>query len=458
MMIVLGLGSNVGDRLAHLRKALQKLRQLPGLSIQQVSPVYQSDALLPDNAPDDWNHPYLNIAIRAETTLTPEALLPELKNIEWSIGRKPEVRHWGPRIMDIDILAFDDHVINTDALTVPHANLFERPFALWPLADVWPTWVCPLPGAHQGKTAAELVQIWGSRYEANAPFRTCQLAQRIDAPAMVGIINLTPDSFSDGGLFSNADSAINHAAQLVMEGAEVIDVGAESTAPGRSPLNEAEEWERLAPVLATLMQEKKHWFMPPKISVDTRHPATAERALALGVDWVNDQSALTNPDMLCLLAGAHQDVVIMHHLTLPASPEHLLAPTDNVVELIRQWAETRINALEKNGIDRKRIIIDPGIGFGKWPHQSLALIQHAELLKPEGARLLIGHSRKSFMNTLTPNPANQRDLETAAMAPLLSAKGVDFLRVHQADAAARLLRVTAALSPSMLPPSQTTQK
>jgi 2-amino-4-hydroxy-6-hydroxymethyldihydropteridine diphosphokinase/dihydropteroate synthase len=457
-MIVLGLGSNVGDRLAHLRTALQKLKQLPGLTLLQVSPVYQSDALLPENAPEDWNHPYLNIAIRAKTSLTPDALLPELKKIEWSIGRKPEVRHWGPRVMDIDILAFDDQVIHTDALTVPHASLFERPFALWPLADVWPDWVCPLPGAHQGKTAAELVHPFGSRYEANAPFHTYQLAQRIDAPAIVGILNITPDSFSDGGLFLNADSAINQAAQLVLEGAEVIDIGAESTAPGRSLLNEAEEWERLAPVLTALMEEKNQWFLAPKISVDTRHARTAERALALGVDWVNDQSALADPAMLSLLAKTQNDIVVMHHLSLPASPEHLLPPHENAVAVVNEWAEAKISFLEKHGIDKKRIILDPGIGFGKHPHQSLALIQHAELLKPLGTRLLIGHSRKSFMNTLSPYPANQRDLETAAMAPLLSAKGVDFLRVHQADATARFLRITAALSPSRLRPSQTTQK
>lgn len=450
-MIVLGLGSNVGDRLTHLRTALSKLKALPELTIHQVSPVYQSDALLPENAPDDWNQPYLNCAIRASTTLTPEALLPKLKEIEWSIGRKPEVRHWGPRVMDIDMLAFDQRVINTDALTVPHASLFERPFALWPLADVWPDWVCPLEGPHLGKTAAELVQPWGSRFEANAPFHTYQLAQRIDTPRIVGILNITPDSFSDGGLFANPESAINHAAQLVLDGADVLDIGAESTAPGRQLLTETEEWERLAPALTALLQEKKHWFLPPKISVDTRHASTAQRALELGVDWINDQSALTDPGMLPLLAATQHDVVIMHHLSLPANPDHRLAPDANVIEVITAWAEAKLNTLEKSGIERKRIILDPGIGFGKWPHQSLALIQHAAALKKCGVRLLIGHSRKSFMNTLTPYPANQRDLETAAMAAHLSAQGVDFIRVHQADATARFLRITAALGASPLP-------
>ena len=134
-MIILGLGSNVGDRLTNLRKALQAIKKIPGMNIEQVSPVYVSDALLPENAPLDWDIPYLNLALRCETTQEPLELLKQLKNIEWSIGRKPEIRHWGPRILDIDILAWDDAIIKSDVLTLPHENLQERPFALWPLAD-----------------------------------------------------------------------------------------------------------------------------------------------------------------------------------------------------------------------------------------------------------------------------------------------------------------------------------
>src|SRR5579864_2110091 len=131
-MVILGLGSNVGDRLAHLRKALHAIRQLPGMQVKQVSPVYISDALLPENAPEDWDMPYLNVAIRCDTTLAAFDLLRELKIIEHSIGRKPALRHWGPRIVDIDILAIDQGIIQTDALTVPHESLQQRPFALWP--------------------------------------------------------------------------------------------------------------------------------------------------------------------------------------------------------------------------------------------------------------------------------------------------------------------------------------
>src|SRR5262245_36462476 len=122
-MIILGLGSNLGDRLQHLRQAFFALKQLPGLTIQQVSPVYISDTLVPENAPADWDQPYLNFALRCETNLAPQDLLRELKNIEWSIGRKPEKRHWGPRVIDIDILAYDNLVIQNEILTLPHAGL-----------------------------------------------------------------------------------------------------------------------------------------------------------------------------------------------------------------------------------------------------------------------------------------------------------------------------------------------
>src|SRR3990167_2734641 len=167
-MIVLVLGSNIGDRLHHLRKALQAIKAIPHLTVEQVSPVYHSEALLPDNAPLDWDQPYLNVACRCDTTLEPLALLKQLKTIEWSIGRKPEIRHWGPRILDIDILAWDDRVIKSDLLTIPHENLLERPFALWPLADVAAFWRFPLAGPFENKMAAELVVSWGSRFSGDA--------------------------------------------------------------------------------------------------------------------------------------------------------------------------------------------------------------------------------------------------------------------------------------------------
>src|SRR5262249_2896248 len=158
------------DRLENLRQSLRAIEKLPGLNVKQVSPIYLSDALMPDNAPEEWDMPYFNLSLRCETSLEPVELLKQIKSIEWSIGRKPEVRHWGPRVIDIDILAWGELIIQSETLTVPHANLQERPFALWPLADVAPLWIFPLAGPNQGKTAAQMVEPWGSRFSGEAPF------------------------------------------------------------------------------------------------------------------------------------------------------------------------------------------------------------------------------------------------------------------------------------------------
>ena len=206
-MVILGLGSNLGDRLSHLRKALNFLREISTLSIKQISPVYQSDALMPEQAPSEWNIPYFNLAIRCDTSLSPHELLSIVKEIETKVGREPN-KKWGPRMIDIDLLAWDDLIQQDARLHIPHEGLLERPFALWPLADVAPRWKYPLPGSQQNKTASELIQVWGSRFDGNAPFHSRQIQHRIDTPEMVGILNITPDSFSDGGITICIDQAL----------------------------------------------------------------------------------------------------------------------------------------------------------------------------------------------------------------------------------------------------------
>ncbi|TAK72848.1 MAG: dihydropteroate synthase [Gammaproteobacteria bacterium] len=444
-MVVLGLGSNVGDRLAHLRKALQAIQKIPGVMVEQVSPVYLSDALLPDNAPPEWDMPHLNLALRCHTTLEPLALLKELKNIEWSIGRKPEVRHWGPRIIDIDILAWGELVLQSEIFTVPHLNLQDRPFALWPLADVAPLWTFPLPGPNQGKTAAQIAEKWGSRFTGEAPLRTQQIYQRVDTPRLVGVVNVTPDSFSDGGQFVSADHALAHALLLVNSGAEIIDIGAESTAPKAAPLEVATEWARLEPILLALKNARESFLIPPKISVDTRHTEVAAKALAMGVDWINDVTGLQDPAMQEIVLHSNADCVVMHHMSIPASRDVVLPRDQDVVELVYEWGAKQLESLERRGIPRERMIFDPGVGFGKVPEHSLMLVKEAETFKQLGVRLLIGHSRKSFLSLFTGHPAAERDVETIAMSFYLAKHQVDYLRVHEVEMSARTLRVAAAL-------------
>lgn len=442
-MIVLGLGTNIGDRLANLRNTIVALKKLPNFSIQQISPVYISDALLPENAPLDWDMPYLNLAIRCETNLEPLALLEAIKKIEASFGRQADVRHWGPRVIDIDILAWDDRVIESDILTIPKEGLIKRPFALWPLADVAPSWVFP----PSGKTAEELAEQWGSRFSGNAPLHTRQIFQRADTPQLVGVINVTPDSFSDGGQFYQPEMAMQQAWQLVSTGADIIDIGAASTAPNAAPIDEQREWARLEPVLKLILEQKKKFLVLPKISVDTYHASVAEKALALGVDWVNDVTGLQDIAMRRLVAEAKVDCVVMHHIRIPEDRKHVLPRNEDPVKAVYEWGAKQLEMLEKSGIAREKIIFDPGIGFGKTAEHSFTLIQQIDRFADLGARILVGHSRKTFLSRFTDQVFSNRDVETLAITLYLAKHKVDYLRVHDVEMAARGIRVAEAITP-----------
>ncbi len=415
-MVILGLGTNQGNRLYNLRRTFEQLKKIPDFSIKKISPIYISDALLPQNAPDSWNKPYFNLCISAETALSPDALLTYTKRIEKIIGRQEE-KDWGPRIIDIDILAWDQKIIMHDRLHIPHEHLHERPFALKPLSDIVPFWRHPI----QKKTAIEMVKQWGE----NLPLHTKQIPHRIDIPELVGIVNITPDSFSDGGTFTD-DLPL----QLVKAGAEVIDFGAEATGPKAISLNSDQEWARLSPVLEKFIREKNDLLTTPKISIDTYHPETAKKALAFNVDWINDVSGLDNVAMREVVAEHSCDVVFMHHLGIPVSKSSLIPLHEDPVQHVFEWAEKRIALLEKSGIAKERLIFDVGIGYGKTAEQSLALIQDISVFKKLGCRLLVGHSRKSFLTLFTNKPAHERDLETGVISLYLANQGVDYLRVH----------------------------
>jgi 2-amino-4-hydroxy-6-hydroxymethyldihydropteridine diphosphokinase/dihydropteroate synthase len=249
-------------------------------------------------------------------------------------------------------------------------------------------------------------------------------------PQLMAVLNLTPDSFSDGGKFNAPEAALKQADYLLAEGATVLDVGAESTRPGAEVLCQKVEWARLEPVLQALAThpQRRHFIL----SVDTRHPDTAEKSLLLGVDWINDVTGGADSRMEAVLAASNCSYVCMHALTVPVNPAITLPEEADVIATLRDWAEERLERLEKAGIASSRVILDPGIGFGKTLAQNLTLLKEPKAFLPEGAgaRLLIGHSRKSFLRTFSDVPAEERDVETLAVSLYLAEKGVDYLRVH----------------------------
>mgnify|MGYP002784396321 CR=1 FL=1 len=244
--------------------------------------------------------------------------------------------------------------------------------------------------------------------------------------SLVGIINVTPDSFSDGGSSVHFEEASALARKMVKEGASVIDIGAESTRPGAKTISPDEEWKRLGPALEAIRKTDLNAW----ISVDTRNFETAQKAILLGIDWINDVSGLENQKMIELVANNAVNVVVMHNLGIPADKNLTISENENPVQIVTEWAKNKILQLEKYGIKKERIIFDPGIGFGKTAQQSLDIVMNIASLRQLGVRLLVGHSRKSFLNIFTEKKPEQRDYETSIFSSYLANAGVDYLRVH----------------------------
>ncbi|WP_416898007.1 MAG: dihydropteroate synthase [Minwuia sp.] len=259
----------------------------------------------------------------------------------------------------------------------------------------------------------------------------------IDGPVEVmGIVNVTPDSFSDGGVAWDTADAIAQARQQVADGAAIVDVGAESTRPGAGETPVEEEWRRLAPVLESLIADGI------RVSVDTRKAEVMRRALALGVPVINDVSALTfDPLSQDVMAAASCSVVLMHARGLPENmqddPRY-----DDVVGEVYDYLAARIADCEAAGIERSRIVIDPGIGFGKTFRQNLTLLADLQRFRELGVPLLIGASRKGFIGWLTGVETAGERLGGSVGAALAAAmNGADIVRVHDVAETVQALAV-----------------
>ncbi len=259
---------------------------------------------------------------------------------------------------------------------------------------------------------------------------------------IMGIINVTPDSFSDGGNFASHAAAIARADQLISDGADIIDVGGESTRPFAAPVAPEEELRRVIPVIEAI--RKKHSI---PISIDTTKAAVADQALKAGANIINDVSALRkDPDMLTLVRKTSGPVIIMHMQGTPADMQMKPVYTNVTKEIIDFFSE-RVAWLMENGIDRSRLIIDPGIGFGKTLEHNLSILKHLDELASLGLPVLLGHSRKRFLGEITEIPLEAaRDLATAVASALCADKNISIIRVHNVAATRQALLVAAAIT------------
>lgn len=246
---------------------------------------------------------------------------------------------------------------------------------------------------------------------------------------LIAILNLTPDSFSDGSLHAPSSQVLGHAQSLLAAGASILDVGAESTRPGAQQLSANQEIQRLEPVLTDLIDlcTKRG----ASLSIDTYHPATATFALERGAKFVNDVSGGYNEDMWRLVKEHNAKLIVMHSLSLPADPKVVLSGSP--FPHLESWVELVKDKANKFQVPYSNVILDPGLGFGKSAEQSWQIASNISQLFCHGFDILVGHSRKSFLSKVTKKPAPERDLETALVSLLLCQQGVHYLRVHNID-------------------------
>ena len=415
MIAYIGLGSNLGHRLQNLEKAAQEIIKM-GFPILKASPIYETPALLPSKALDGWNRPFLNTVLKIQChQVTPKQLLLILKKMENDMGRKSSAK-WAPRIIDLDILLFGKKIISSSELHIPHPELINRNFVLTPLKELDPSLIIPV---EPQKTCLEYFRLLKSK-----------------SPTWMHILNVTPDSFSDGGDL-NLDNFISVLHKISEHYIPIIDLGAESTRPGARPISHKEEWQRLRPYIDLFFHFYKNKIFRPKLSVDTRSLKTAEKALDMGVDIINDVSGLPS-GMIDLLKDTKVEYILMHSITVPADRQKTLAINKDPVNEIKKWLEKKINLLEKKNIHLDRIIFDPGIGFGKTSEQSIEILKRIQEFYCFPLRIAVGHSRKSFMKLFSSDNPKERDPESAGISISLMEKGVDILRVHEADFHARV--------------------
>ena len=294
----------------------------------------------------------------------------------------------------------------------------------------------PLPE----RLSEPLGRFLAAREETPAGWRTARRTILLRRPCLVGILNVTPDSFSDGGRLASADDAVRAGEALREAGADVLDVGGESTRPGATAPDEAEERRRVIPVVRRLVAD-----VGVPVSVDTRRSVIAEEALGAGAEIVNDVSALGHdPAMAGVVARAGAGVVLMHMRGTPQTMDGEARYADVAVDVAGELAARR-DAATAAGIAREAIVLDPGIGFAKTVEQSYALVNRLETLTALGQPVLVGPSRKRFLGAATGRPVDGRDAATAAVCVAARLRGAALFRVHDVRAVREALAVADAV-------------
>ena len=405
----LALGSNLGNINQNIDNAIKQLKNI-GCKIIKIAPFYHTKPLLPPNADESYNKIFCNTAIEVEANFEPFEMLHQIKQIETEMGRNPNHALWSPRIIDIDILYCEKQglpiIITTAELTIPHKELFNRAFVLDPLSHIAPT-----------------LSVNGKN------ILTESKKQLLHQSATMAIINVNNNSFSgDGNIDANVNENKIHS--LVQQRVAFIDIGAESTNPKSSPISAEEELNRLktANIFNTI---KKYKTNGVRFSIDTYHPETAEFCVKNGFDVINDVNGFKDERMWKIMQeNSNIKAVIMHSIVPNGDKQHTIPEDLDVVDILNKWVIDVETKARQYKIDKSRIIIDYGIGFGKTAEQDWFIINNIDKIDNRGFRVLIGHSMKSFMKILGVATYEEKKQMTNKISMLLTSQGVDVLRIH----------------------------
>ncbi len=433
--VILGVGSNLENPLNNLRQALSFLKKSKFFQVKNVSSVYESDAQLPEGASKEWNIHYLNAAVLCEIdkSVAAEEILFEVKKIERAMGRKTTER-WAPRLIDLDILYWSEGVFKSDNLQIPHKELLKRPFALLPALEI-----C---SSLRHEIGAEL-PIWSQGFYETKPYNT-KISNNYFWPKRVGILNITSDSFSDGGLNLNSEDLVLRFKKLVSQGAEIIDIGAESTRPGAAPVPMEEEFKSLDWALSEIskLSESRNCLL----SLDSYKSEVILRILENHkIDFLNDVTGFRSLEMQNILIKSKLKAFVMHSLSVPPVLSENLDFEINPCEQLAKWFLNKKNTLLELGASENQIIFDVGIGFGKTKVQNLYILNHLEEFVQIQEDIMVGHSRKSFLTLFSDRKAEERDLETALVSQNLNLAYVQYLRLHDLSSQTIALRAKSFL-------------
>lgn len=443
--VVIALGSNVGNRIQNFNEALHLLKK-SGINVKRHGCLYETEPAYVTEQPL-----FLNSAIRGTTKHRPHELLGVLKQIEGEMGRTDGIRY-GPRPIDLDILFYGRFKVESELLTIPHERLWERPFVVAPLVDLLGSSVhndVEQSWHSLSRHSGGLFEVWQklggeSLIGREGMRRVLPIGNSLwdwsNKTHVMGVLNLTPDSFSDGGKFLDVDAAVSHVRLLISEGADIIDIGAQSTRPFARRLSVHEELERLVPVLDAVLQLPE--AEGKLFSVDTFYAEVASEAVKKGVHIVNDVSGgQLDPNILSVVGDLGVPYITMHMRGDPCTMQNdQNLQYEDVCKQVASELYARVNEAELSGIPSWRIILDPGIGFSKNTKQNLEILMGLESIRREVGRkslaashvpILIGPSRKKFLGEIC-NRSNPVERDPATIAAITTGilGGANIIRVH----------------------------